>query len=171
MNGETTVTSEPGRGSIFSVCIPVKITDPSVTWSTPLKQEPTATVASATDLSGIHILYVDDTALNLNVISKMVGRLGAKMDTVSDPYEGLKMAMEQQFDFLFLDHQMPGLDGIELLHRIRSSEGPNRNTPAVAFTGNALSGAEEMYKSEGFSAYLVKPIILENLVAILHGQS
>lgn len=172
MKGETSVASEFGKGSTFTVRIPTEVRDSSVTWSTPLEKTNSSDPRpSELDLGGIRILYIDDTELNLKVISKMLERLGATIDTNANPFEGLKMAKAKEYDYLFLDHQMPGMDGIELLHHIREEEGPNQATPAVAFTGNAQTGAAEMYQKEGFSSYLSKPILLENLVAVLRNRA
>ena len=64
---------------------------------------------------------------------------------------------------MFLDHMMPGKDGIELLHDLRALDDPNKNTPAVCLTANAISGAREFYINAGFDDYLTKPIDPNNL--------
>ena len=63
------------------------------------------------------------------------------------------------YDLIMIDHKMPVMDGIEVLHRLRrDSSNPNQHKPCIALTANAMSGAREFYLKEGFEDYLSKPI-------------
>ena len=76
----------------------------------------------------------------------------------------LDMVAKQQYDLIFLDHMMPDLDGVKTIKRMRSLDNNLcKDTPVVALTANALSGAREMYLDNGFSDYLSKPFQPENL--------
>ena len=83
-------------------------------------------------------------------------------------WEAIEASRKMRYDMLFIDHMMPGLDGIETLRAIRGDEGnPNIETPAICLTANAVTGAREFYLNEGFDGYLTKPIdpkLLEEMI-------
>lgn len=105
------------------------------------------------------VLVTDDNAMNRKVFINLLKSTGIQMDEASSGMECIEMTGEKQYDIVFLDHMMPDLDGIETLHRIVSdNDNPNRNSPFIALTANAIVGAKEMYLSEGFDDFLSKPI-------------
>ncbi|MBQ7564079.1 MAG: response regulator [Lachnospiraceae bacterium] len=105
------------------------------------------------------ILVVDDNPMNLMVFKSLLKQTRINIDSANDGSEGLTLAYDKKYDMIFLDHMMPGLDGIETLHEMRAQEkNPNLATPVVCLTANAISGAREQYLSEGFDDYLTKPI-------------
>ena len=105
------------------------------------------------------ILAVDDNPMNLQVFLNLVKRTGIKVDTADNGDEGIRLATENKYDVLVLDHMMPEKDGIETLAGIREDkEGLNATTPAVCLTANAIPGAREYYISSGFDDYLTKPV-------------
>ncbi|MBR4759048.1 MAG: response regulator, partial [Lachnospiraceae bacterium] len=82
--------------------------------------------------------------------------------------EGLALTRDVDYDLIFLDHMMPGKDGIATLHEMRADEqSHNLRTPAICLTANAISGAREQYIREGFEDYLTKPIESEQLEELL----
>ncbi len=105
------------------------------------------------------VLVVDDNPMNLLVFRNLLKQTKVRIDSASCGDEGLRLTGEKQYDLIFMDHMMPGKDGIETLHELREqAENPNRQTPAVCLTANAISGAREAYLKAGFSDYLTKPI-------------
>ncbi|MBO4915970.1 MAG: response regulator, partial [Oscillospiraceae bacterium] len=105
------------------------------------------------------VLVVDDTPMNLMVFKSLLKRTNVQIDTAASGDEGLALAYDKKYDIIFLDHMMPEKDGIETLHELRAREkDPNRETPTVCLTANAISGAREKYLAEGFDDYLTKPI-------------
>ena len=105
------------------------------------------------------ILVIDDTEMNLMVFKSLLKKTFIQIDTACSGDEGLKYAAGDKYDIVFIDHMMPGKDGIETLHDLKGSgEGPNKATPAICLTANAISGAREKYLSEGFDDYITKPI-------------
>ncbi|MBQ9384700.1 MAG: response regulator [Ruminiclostridium sp.] len=105
------------------------------------------------------VLVVDDTPMNLMVFKSLLKQTGVKIDTAASGDEGLTLMAGKKYDIIFLDHMMPEKDGIETLHELRAkADDPNRGTPAICLTANAISGAREQYLSEGFDDYLTKPI-------------
>ena len=105
------------------------------------------------------ILVVDDTVMNLTVVKGLLKQTKIKIDTVESGFECLKRVVEKKYDIIFLDHRMPGIDGIETLKRMQELEGNlNFDTPVISLTANAISGARQIYLDAGFQDYLTKPI-------------
>ncbi len=114
------------------------------------------------------VLIVDDNKMNLMVVKSLLKQTLMKVDTAGGGDEGLELAGENKYDIILLDHMMPKKDGIETLHELKeAAEGPNVDTPVICLTANALSGARDYYRAEGFEDYLPKPIDtaeLENML-------
>ncbi len=105
------------------------------------------------------VLVVDDMPMNLAVFKSLLKRTAVQIDTAASGDEGLALARARKYDMIFLDHMMPGKDGIETLHELRGEEkNPNLKTPTICLTANAISGAREEYLAAGFDDYLTKPI-------------
>lgn len=104
------------------------------------------------------ILVVDDNAMNISVVEGLLKSTQIKVDKASGGLEALDLCAENFYDLILMDHMMPNIDGIETLHRLKASEGPNQDTPVIVLTANAVSGAKEMYEAEGFIDYMSKPI-------------
>jgi signal transduction histidine kinase/CheY-like chemotaxis protein len=115
-----------------------------------------------------HVLIVDDTIVNLKVVSNLLKRTKMHIDTAESADESIEMAKQRAYDIIFMDHMMPYKDGIEAMHEIRALENnPNAATPIICLTANAISGMREMYLEAGFDDYLTKPIdpaILEEAI-------
>ncbi len=115
-----------------------------------------------------HVLVVDDNPMNLMVFKSLLSKTKLKIDTAGSGEEALRLTANAPYDMIFLDHMMPDKDGIETLHEIKQqADNPNRNTPYVCLTANAISGAREQYLAEGFDDYLSKPINPEKLEEML----
>ncbi len=104
------------------------------------------------------ILVVDDTPVNLVVARGMLKDSLARVDTAEGGEECLKLLKSTHYDIIFLDHKMPGIDGIETLNRAKSLDGPSRLSAYIALTANSGTGLREEYMSYGFNDYLPKPI-------------
>ncbi|MBR1658500.1 MAG: response regulator [Synergistaceae bacterium] len=113
------------------------------------------------------ILVVDDTPVNLVVAKGMLKDSRAEVDTAESGEEALEKLSAKHYDIIFLDHKMPGLDGIETLNRARGIDGPSRLSKYVALTAHSGTGLREEYISLGFSDYLPKPIKADALKKIL----
>lgn len=115
-----------------------------------------------------NVLVVDDDQLNTVVFRNLLKKTGVRIDTAYSGDEALSMTREKKYDIIFLDHMMPEKDGIETLKEMRSRKNdPNKETPAICLTANAVSGAREQYLSYGFNDYLTKPINPGKLEQIL----
>ena len=113
------------------------------------------------------ILVIDDTEMNITVIRSLLKMTRINIDSALSGKEGLVLAEKEHYDVIFIDHMMPDMDGIETLVHMRES-GANMDTPAVALTANAVSGAREMYLKAGFTNYLSKPVIGTALEKMLY---
>ena len=114
------------------------------------------------------ILVVDDTQLNLAVVKGLLKQTQIQIVTAESGYECLHLVTKEHYDIIFLDHRMPGLDGIETLQKMQTlPNNLNAETPVIALTANAVSGAREQYLEAGFTSYLSKPIPPEELETMI----
>ena len=106
--------------------------------------------------------------MNLVVAKGILGSYGIQVDTCLSGKEAIEKCCNMSYDLVFLDHMMPGFDGMETLRRIREIDnGIYTDLPIIALTANTISGAREMFKSEGFTEFVPKPIertILERVL-------
>ena len=117
---------------------------------------------------GVKALVVDDEPMNLTVARSLFGKYGMIVSTATSGKESIKMCSEQEFDIVFMDHMMPGMDGVEAMKRIRTDPQRARNDlPIVALTANAVSTAKEMFLREGFDGFVSKPVDLIELERVL----
>lgn len=113
-------------------------------------------------------LVVDDEEMNLVVAKGILREYGIRVDTCTSGAEAVKQCVTTAYDLIFLDHMMPGMDGVETLKRIRTlRDGIYQNLPVIALTANAISGAREMFKNEGFTEFVPKPVERSVLERIL----
>ncbi len=106
-----------------------------------------------------HILVVDDNDMNLLVVKKLLAETKIQIDTASSGAECLRLTQNYHYDCILMDHLMPEMDGIECLHALRvQPTGLCQNVPVVALTANAGSDNQLLYRKEGFSGYLAKPV-------------
>lgn len=107
----------------------------------------------------VHVLVVDDEEMNLVVAKGFLDSYGIQTDTCLSGKEAVKRCTQVSYDIIFLDHMMPGFDGVETLRRIREiNNGAYQDLPVVALTANTISGAREMFRDEGFTEFVAKPI-------------
>ena len=115
------------------------------------------------------ILVVDDNLMNLKVVEGLLRKYRIKIQACISGEEALSIIESKDFDFVFMDHMMPGMDGIECFHRIRAKQGSDyyMQVPVIALTANAISGSREMFLEEGFNDFVAKPIdnsVLEDIL-------
>ena len=111
-----------------------------------------------------HVLVVDDNSMNRKVLVSLLKPTGIKITEASSGADAVTLALNNHYDMIFMDHMMPGIDGMEAMKLIRENKGgPCDGTPIFALTANAVSGAKEMYLSAGFDGFLTKPIMSDKL--------
>ena len=114
------------------------------------------------------ILIVDDNAVNLKVATGLMQPYNMQIMTAQSGAEAIERLREKNIDLVFMDHMMPGMDGVEATAIIRDLEGDYfRKLPIIALSANAVNGAREMYLSAGFNDFLAKPIEMPTLDRIL----
>ncbi len=173
MGGNIDVESEYGKGSVFTVTIPQKILSDA-----PIGNLEKRFAANTPETGTYHesfrapkarILIVDDTKVNLTVVSSLLKSTKMQIDTATSGAESVAMAEKTKYDIILMDQRMPEMDGTEALHRIRAAEnGASSDSPVICLTADAVIGAKERYLAEGFSDYMTKPVnsaALEKMLA------
>lgn len=162
MNGRIEVSSEYGKGSVFTVTLSQEIIDESPLGDFKQKYEALAKQEKGYQESFLapeaKVLVVDDNAMNLAVVKALLKKTAIRITTCMSGMECLEWVKKEHFDVILLDHMMPGMDGIQTLLELKQSENLCQNVPVIALTANAIVGAREEYLKIGFSDYLSKPI-------------
>lgn len=114
------------------------------------------------------VLAVDDSPMNLKVVEHFLAHYGISIDMASDGPSAVEKTKKIRYDLIFLDHMMPGMDGVQTLREIRAIRGNSKESvPVVALTANAVGGAREMLMGEGFDDYIAKPIERSQMERVL----
>lgn len=155
MNGKIFVESQLGVGTTFEVVLPLQLVPKEANVD---KEE----VEVAVDISGSHILLVDDNELNLEIAQFVLEDAGAKVTTALNGKIALDLFIESQvdtFDAILMDIMMPVMDGLEATRMIRASAHEKAKTiPIIAVTANAFKEDVEKVKEAGMNEHLAKPI-------------
>ena len=176
MNGEIHAESEYGKGSTFTMELIQQLAQEgfqgSIAEYEAMQQFENEALSLYEDDSTFtcpdaKILVVDDTPVNLVVAKGMMKDYQAQVETVESGEECLKLLKTNHYDIIFLDHKMPGLDGIETLKQAREIDGPSRLAAFIALTANSGTGLRDEYLSYGFNDYLPKPIKSDAIKKIL----
>ena len=162
MGGTVSVSSEYGKGSTFHIEIPQTVVDPTPIGELNLRKEGRTEAAASPEhltASNLTVLAVDDTPMNLKVVQKLLRDTKARVDTAESGEQALRMTLQTHYDVILMDHQMPGMDGIECHRRIRTQEnGLCRDSRIVCLTANVGKEMEQLCLQEGFDGYLTKPV-------------
>lgn len=117
---------------------------------------------------GLKILIVDDNRANQMLLNKMLQTLGYNSDIVSNGQEAFEICSKSNYDIIFMDCQMPVMDGYEATTKIRNLEGESKNAIIIALTANAMKGDMEKCIRAGMDDYISKPVnrdCLDNTLA------
>lgn len=172
MNGKISVNSRYGEGTTFTVELPQTIVSDKKIGKYFEHRHASENEHKSDygdfEFSGVRILVVDDTALNLKVIGSFLSKTKADVTCVYSGEEMLELVTQNKYDIILLDHMMPNMDGIETLKRAKMMENNlSKATPVIALTANAIVGAREMYLEAGFDDYLSKPIKMDDLFEMI----
>ncbi|MDE6764290.1 MAG: response regulator [Oscillospiraceae bacterium] len=168
MDGSITVESEYGKGSVFTVVLTQKISDPSPISKLAAKSSVSEEKSRTLHAPEAHVLVVDDNKVNLNVTARLLTSYGIKADLADSGAAAIDMINASYYDLVFMDHMMPDLDGVDTTKIIRSrGDAYSMELPIIALTANAVSGAKEMFMESGFNDFISKPIQIPLLEKIL----
>lgn len=169
MGSELKIESEYEKGSAFQFVLEQKIVDKSplgdftASFSKVGEEKFFRSSFVAPDA---RILVVDDYPMNIKVLKNLLKQNKVQIEGVESGRECLRLLRQQSFDLIFLDHRMPGMDGVETLHEMRKQE-LGKGVPVIMLTANAIVGDREKYLEEGFDEFLSKPIMPERLEKIM----
>ncbi len=150
LRGSITVESELGKGSLFSVQVPLRI---------PIDYAARKDAAQGRG----RVLVVDDDTISRTIVSHVLGRRAVDVDCVTDGPAAIQTAASTVYDLILLDLQMPGMDGFQTANRLR--ELPlHRETPIVAVTANCSSDYRDLCMKQGMQGFLSKPVQTSDLV-------
>lgn len=111
------------------------------------------------EFEGVNVLVVDDEPMNLVVASGLFREYKMSVDTAGSGREAIRDYRSNGYDVVFMDHMMPGMDGVEAMKEIKKAASELRkDVIVIALTANAVSGAKEMFMKEGFDGFIAKPI-------------
>lgn len=164
MDGRIGLQSEPGRGSCFTVLLPLR-EDSKVAAPTPARPEVPA-LGAFTSFSGLCVLVADDHPVNELLLSRLLQKLGCSVRSASHGDDAVAEWEQGGLDLILMDVQMPSTNGLQATQRIRTLErelGLPR-IPIVAVTANAMHGDKDRYLASGFDSYASKPIALADLL-------
>lgn len=163
MGGDIAVNSVYTKGSTFVVTLPQKNVGRETIGNFNLESKHSVGAREhykqSFEAPNAHVLIVDDNETNLMVAEKLLRDTKVQVDTAISGSECLKSTTQTRYDVILMDHLMPGMDGIECLHAIRTQTGGlNQDSPIVILTANAGGENQALYRREGFAGYLPKPV-------------
>ena len=155
MNGKITVVSEEGRGSTFSVRVPLRSASAERSVNQPVR---------AVQAAGPAVLAVEDNPVGLTVLRRSLMRHGVEVESAVNGHEALEAAARRRYDLVLMDLQMPEMDGLTAAVEMRKIPG-YESVPILALTANSSDEIRDQCRAHGMQAYLAKPIEANELWA------
>jgi CheY-like chemotaxis protein len=163
MGGVITVKSRPGEGSVFSFTVLLEKTELN-------SEQETILDDSVPDLTGKHILLAEDIEINRLIMRELLAETHAEIDEAEDGKEALELfiANPGRYDLIFMDVQMPNMDGYETCRRIRAfNRSDAADVPIIALTANAYREDIEKARAAGMNGHLAKPVDIKAVMRTL----
>jgi two-component system, sensor histidine kinase len=160
MGGEISAKSHVGKGTIFSFTVRCD----EVASSGPVNM---ALSPDISDFPPLSILLAEDNAVNRVFMRRALTTAGHEVEEVENGRLALELLREKRFDLVLMDIQMPEMDGIEAMQRIRSGGHGREDVPIIALTAYAMKGDREKFLDAGMNGYLTKPVDFGELARVI----
>jgi signal transduction histidine kinase/DNA-binding NarL/FixJ family response regulator/HPt (histidine-containing phosphotransfer) domain-containing protein len=168
MNGDISVTSTPGVGSIFTLDIHLPLADVPIRASA-AKEKPQRDA----DMAGLDILVAEDHPVNRLYMQALLTRMGHAVRFAHDGEQAVQQVRDKQPDLVLMDLHMPVLDGLQATQQLRAGKDASATVPIVALTADALLETRERAQAAGMDNFLTKPVTaaqLEQLLVTMFGS-
>ncbi|MDF4777158.1 response regulator, partial [Vibrio parahaemolyticus] len=170
MGGEIQLTSELGLGSCFEFSIPVAVINAQSTYTDQLNvldfRKAEDNEISPQDNDKPWVLVVEDTIVNQKVVRIMLEKLGVRVSVANHGEEALQLCDQQPFDLIFMDCQMPVMDGFIATERIRKMGEWGKHVPIIALSANVIKEDQQHCFDVGMSEFVAKPVTKTRLQQI-----
>jgi len=167
MDGEVTAASEPGRGSTFTLTIPLQRAAEA---AAPAPASAPAPTAQPTDGQTLRVLVAEDNGVNRMVLKALLSQAGIEPAMTEDGVQAVDAWRAGDFDLILMDAQMPRLSGPAAARQIRAEEAASqrRRTPIIALTADVMTHHLADYRAAGMDGCVAKPIEVERLYAAIN---
>lgn len=163
MGGTIRATSQLGQGSCFNFTVPLQIAQNGI----PAKTKQTHQLPSLSLAGKKTVLVAEDNMINMKISKEILRKIGLEIIEAKDGKEAWAKYQLYPVDLIFMDVQMPELDGYEATRLIRKAEEQGKHTPIIAITANAMKGDKEKCLAVGMDDYLAKPFKKEEVWQIV----
>ena len=164
MKGSIEIDSQVGEGSVIQVSLPIRVDE---AWSAQPVDE---TRNFGSNISGMHVLLVEDNEINREIIKFMLEDAGAEVETANDGKAAVDTFAEAPpgaFDCVLMDLMMPRMSGYEATRVIRGMNRQDSDLPIIALSANAFEEDIAMAKDAGMNEHLAKPVDIRKLFRIM----
>ena len=167
MGGQIYAESIYGKGSRFTVCLPLKSTGEEKIGKWNFEESKKVSEDRKRFFAPkAKALIVDDSQQNLQVLASLLQRTSMQLDKAGSGLECIEKVRSKKYHLIFLDYMMPEMDGMETFHKLREEEN-GQEVPVIAITADVSTGIRQKFLSEGFADYLSKPVMWDRLEEIL----
>ena len=167
MGGQIYAESIYGKGSRFTVCLPLKSTGEEKIGKWNFEESKKVSEDRKRFFAPkAKVLIVDDSQQNLHVLASLLQRTSMQLDKAGSGLECIEKVRSKKYHLIFLDYMMPEMDGMETFHKLREEEN-GQEVPIIAITADVSTGIRQKFLSEGFADYLSKPVMWDRLEEIL----
>jgi CheY-like chemotaxis protein len=170
MGGKLSVESEKDQGSVFSFTIPMKLMDARIAPPGPAVEALLSKKKTSQPklYQGIKVLVAEDDIINQSLAKAFIGKLGGTVNIAANGKKSVEMFTAGNYDIIFMDCEMPEMDGFDATREIRKMEQESgKHIPIIAMTAYATRGDQDRCKSAGMDGHTSKPVTMEALRDIL----